>query len=241
MTWSIVAVDPETREVAVGAATCTVGVEMVRGIVPGVGVFSAQAYSNLYSRNQAVEALASGESLEDAFAAAETAAGQHGLSEWSFQQFAGAVLDPEPRVLAHTGSDTDSWAGSRQAGRVSVQGNMIRGPEVLDVALAAFLSPEDSPDLAERMMRGLEAGGEAGGDNRCPFECPAMTAFLAVARPEDRDPEELSLFLVAPRAYTIEEAIAAAPNPPTPDPDDTSPVTTLRTMFDAARSSELSR
>ena len=103
MTWSIVAVDPETREVGVGAATCTVGVEMVRGIVPGVGVVSAQAYTNLYSRNQAVEALASGSSLEEALAAAEAAAGQHGLSEWSFQQFAVVVL--EPRARAHTGSD----------------------------------------------------------------------------------------------------------------------------------------
>ncbi len=63
MTWSIVAVDPETREVGVGAATCTVGVEMVRGIVPGVGVVSAQASTNLYSRNQAVEALASMRSM----------------------------------------------------------------------------------------------------------------------------------------------------------------------------------
>ena len=161
MTWSIVAVDPETREVGVGAATCTIGVEMVRGIVPGVGVVAAQAFTNLYSRNQAVDALCSGGSLEQALAAAEVAAGQHGLSEWSTQQFAVAALAPAPRALVHTGSDTDAWAGSRQARAVSVQGNLIRGPEVLDLCLAAFLSDDGQPDLAERMMRGLEAGGEA--------------------------------------------------------------------------------
>jgi uncharacterized Ntn-hydrolase superfamily protein len=113
---------------------------------------------------------------------------------------------------------------------------MIRGPEVLDVSLAAFLSDEGSPDLAERIMRGLEAGGEAGGDNRCPFECPAMTAFLAVAGPEEPNAEEPSLFLVAPRAYTIAEAVELAPGAPMPDPGSTSPVATLRGMLGVARS-----
>ncbi len=235
MTWSIVAVDPETREVGVGAATCTVGVEMVRGIVPGVGVVSAQAYTNLYSRNQAAEALASGLSLGEALAAAEAVAGQHGLPEWSFQQFAVAVLEPEPRAVVHTGSDTVAWAGSRQAGAVSVQGNMIRGPEVLDLSLAAFLSDDGAPDLSERIMRGLEAGGDAGGDNRCPFECPAMTAFLAVAGPDEQNPEEPALFLVAPRSYTVQEAIELSQNPRLPEPGDTSPVATLREMLDAQR------
>ena len=233
MTWSIVAVDPETREVGVGAATCTVGVEMVRGIVPGVGIVSAQASTNLYSRNQAVEALASGASLEQALAAAEAAAGQHGLSEWSLQQFALAVLEPEPRALAHTGSDTVAWAGSRQAGAVSVQGNMIRGPEVLDRSLAAFRSDDGAPDLAERIMRGLEAGGDAGGDNRCPLECPAITAFLAVAQPDEQDPAEPALFLVAPRSYTVRDAVERWQNPRLPRPGDTSPVATLREMLDA--------
>jgi len=236
VTWSIVAVDPETREVGVGAATCTVGVEMVRGIVPGVGVVSAQAHTNLYSRNQAVEALASGASLDESLAAARAAAGQHGLSEWSLQQFAVAVLDPEPRVWAHTGSETTAWAGSREAGHVSVQGNMIRGPEVLDVSLAAFLSNDGSPDLSERIMRGLEAGGQVGGDNRCPFECPAMTAFLEVAGPEEQSPEEPALFLVAPRRYSLEDVVELSARTPMPDPGDTSPVSVLRNLLDAARS-----
>ena len=62
-TWSIVAVDAETGEVGVGAATCTVGVELVQGIVPGVGVLAAQAYTNLLARNAATRALRSGASL----------------------------------------------------------------------------------------------------------------------------------------------------------------------------------
>ncbi len=231
MTWSIVAVDPETREVGVGAATCTVGVEMVRGIVPGKGVVSAQAFTNLVSRNRAAEALAGGASPEEALAAAEAVAGAHGMSEWKHQQLAIAALVPEPRALAHTGADTVSWSGSRQAGAVSAQGNMIRGPEVVEVALAAFLSDQGSPDLAERILRGLEAGADAGGDNRCPFECPAISAFLAVAGPEEADPEEPALYLVAPRPFSILEAIDYTRNPRTPAPGDPSPVDTLRAML----------
>ena len=241
MTWSIVAVDPVTREVGVGAATCTVGVEMVRGIVPGKGVVSAQAFTNLLSRNRAAESLAAGASAEDALAAAHAAAGHHGLPDWKDQQVAVAVLDPEPLALAHTGSDTVSWAGSKQArseqaGAVSVQGNMIRGPEVVDVALAAFLCDDGTPDLAERIMRGLEAGGQAGGDNRCPFECPAISAFLAVAGPEEKSAEEPALYLVAPRPYSIREAVdyyTRGPKPPAPN--DRSPVDSLRSMLDLAR------
>jgi uncharacterized Ntn-hydrolase superfamily protein len=233
MTWSIVAVDPVTREVGVGAATCTVGVEMVRGIVPNTGVVAAQAFSNLFSRNRAVETLAAGGSAREALAAAEAVAGQHGLSEWDDQQFAVAVLDPEPLALAHTGARTVSWAGSRQAGAVSVQGNMIRGPEVLDVTLAAFLSSDGSPDLAERIMRGLEAGADAGGDNRCPFECPAMTAFLAVAGPQEKNAEEPALYLVAPRPYTLEEAIEYTRDPQLPAANDASPIGALRMLLDA--------
>ena len=42
-TWSIVAVDPETREVGIAVASCIGGVEVTAGIAPGKGVVTAQA------------------------------------------------------------------------------------------------------------------------------------------------------------------------------------------------------
>lgn len=236
MTWSIVAVDPVTREVGVAAATCTVGVELVRGVVPGRGVLAAQASTNLMARGEATKALAAGASADEALTAAREASGQSGLSEWTDQQFAVATLDPEPRVVCHTGDETIAWSGSRAAQAVSVQGNMLRGAEVVDVALAAFASEEGSPDLAERLMRGLEAGAEVGGDNRCPFECPALTAFLAVARPDEPEDVDPALYLVAPKAYGIEGALRHSANPVEWRPGQPKPIETLRAMLVTSRS-----
>ncbi len=47
---------------------------------------------------------------------------------------------------------------------MSVAGNMLAGPAVLDRTLAAFTAAEGS--LAERLMTALEAGEAAGGDSR---------------------------------------------------------------------------
>jgi hypothetical protein len=41
-TWSIVAVNPVTREVGAAAAMCTVGVELIQGGVAGKGIIVAQ-------------------------------------------------------------------------------------------------------------------------------------------------------------------------------------------------------
>lgn len=235
MTWSIVAVDPVTREVGVGAATCMVGVELVRGLVPGRGALAAQAMTNLRSRDAARKALAAGARAEEALRAARDAAGQSGLSEWKDQQVAVAVLDPEPHTAVHTGADTVAWSGSRRAPAVAVQGNMLRAAEVVDCALQAFASERGAPDLAERILRGLEAGAAVGGDNRCPFECPALTAFLAVARADEADDRDPELYLVAPRAFGLEGVMRHLVDPYRPKPGDPTPLQMLRGMLDAAR------
>ena len=251
-TWSVVAVDPATREVGVGAATCTVGVELVRGVVPGRGVVAAQANTNLRARKAAVAALERGASPEEVLAEAEAISGGWLGSAWADQQFAVATLEAgpaeplalsaEPQALAHTGADTIAWAGSVSAPGVSVQGNILRGPEVVEAALAAFLSGEQAhgrePDLAERILRALEAGGAAGGDERCPVERPALTAFMLVASPDD-PPDAPSLYLVAPRAFGMSGAVWNMLFPYQPDPDEPLPVESLRRLLNANRAREL--
>jgi uncharacterized Ntn-hydrolase superfamily protein len=236
VTWSIVAVDPVTREVGVGAASCAIGVELVMGMVPGKGVVAAQAFTNLHARRQAVKAIASGRSAEEVLATAEQSSGRLGQSAWKDQQFAVALLDASgPRALAHTGRETLAWAGSRNAGGVSVQGNILRGPEVVDVAFQAFHAEEGAPDLAERIMRALEAGNAAGGDNRCPFDCPALAAFIAVAGPDERPGADPSLYLAAPRFFGLPSILKHMALGYRRNPDDPPPVPALRAKLDAAR------
>ena len=163
--------------------------------------------------------------------------GKRAQSAWKDQQFAVAVLEPDgPRALAHTGSDTLAWAGARSAGGVSVQGNILRGAEVVDVAFSAFHASDGSPDLAERIMRALEAGNEAGGDNRCPFESPALAAFIAVAGPDETPGTDPSLYLAAPRFFGIPGILKHIATGYRPDPDEPTPVVALRAKLDAARS-----
>jgi uncharacterized Ntn-hydrolase superfamily protein len=59
-TWSIVAVDPETREVGLAAATCNPGIQFIAAAVPGAGVVVAQAETSFKGRDQADDWMAEG-------------------------------------------------------------------------------------------------------------------------------------------------------------------------------------
>src|SRR5690242_10307190 len=59
-TWSIVAVDPQTREVGAAGASCVEGVVRIAGLAPGKGVVASQAASNVEARDRAVLRLEEG-------------------------------------------------------------------------------------------------------------------------------------------------------------------------------------
>lgn len=236
-TWSIVAVDPETREVGAAAATCTVGVEVIYGVVPGKGVILAQAATNLAARRRGTSMIASGASpreVIDVIATEEFNPGRPWRAPWSQQQYGVAVLGAEPAALNFTGTDTLPWSGARAEDNVSVQGNILYGPEVVDAAFRAFREGADSPgcrrSLAERLLLALEGGAGQGGDNRCSRERGALTAFLSVARPDD-PADSPSLYLVAPRAFGLLGALRHMVFPYSPSEETPPPVRQLREMY----------
>ncbi|MEY4212006.1 MAG: hypothetical protein RL458_231, partial [Pseudomonadota bacterium] len=57
------------------------------------------------------------------------------------------------------------WCGHRIAERVSVAGNMLVGPGVVDDTLRAYQEGMNLP-FAERLIHALKAGEAAGGDKR---------------------------------------------------------------------------
>lgn len=81
---------------------------------------------------------------------------------------------------AATGADCVPWAGSRTGDGVSVAGNMLAGPEVVDAMLEAAEADPDR-EIGERLLRVLEAGQAAGGDKR-----GKQSAALLAASPEPR-------------------------------------------------------
>lgn len=187
-TWSIVAVDPKTREVGAAAASCiysdTLSIDQIAELVPGTGGVVAQALANLEAADAIADAIARGESPAAALSAA-TAPGADerlGLDLSRLRQYGAVTFDAGP--VSFTGTWNGDWAGARAGSSVSVQGNILRGPEVVEGALAAF-EKEAPACLAERLLSALEAGARAGGDRRCVAELGALTAFLAVAQPSD--------------------------------------------------------
>lgn len=179
-TWSIVAVDPETREVGSAGASCTGFVAGIVGLAPDRGVIVAQARSNANARKHGVRMLRDGASPDEVIAAVANLDFDPHLQD---QQYGVAALVGDGSVAVFTGADTHGWQGHATGEGVAVQGNILTGPGVVKASLQAF---EDNPSLplAERLLLALEAGAKEGGDSRCG-EQRALSAYLAVARPGD--------------------------------------------------------
>jgi uncharacterized Ntn-hydrolase superfamily protein len=194
MTYSIVGADSEARQVGGAGTSCLEGddVYVIYRGVPGHGVAHAQAHYSLTARNRAAELLAMDRPPADIIRELtlvsfdrDSAIRQYGL------------IDVQGRSAGFTGSGTGVFAGDRQ-GRsgsfaYSVQGNILTSEQVLSRVETAFT--EGGCDLAERLMRALEAGAGSGeGDSRCtPNGIPSDSAFLQVEREGGATGDYLSL------------------------------------------------
>jgi uncharacterized Ntn-hydrolase superfamily protein len=75
------------------------------------------------------------------------------------------LVDWHGRTGALTGAACVDWCGHRAADGVSVAGNMLAGPAVVERTLERYLASADLP-LVERLLAALDAGEAAGGDKR---------------------------------------------------------------------------
>ena len=129
------------------------------------------------------------------------------------------VVDLMGRAAGHSGTSngvfSDDVQGDSGDFTYSIQGNILTGALVLTQAQAAFR--DQACDLAERLMRALEAGAASNqGDRRCtPAGAPSDSAFIQVDRPGEPAGSYLRLSVVSPRR--------------------TSPLPALRVQFDAWR------
>ena len=72
------------------------------------------------------------------------------------------VVNGDGHVAAYTGSDNVPWAGHILGDNHVAMGNVLAGPEVAQAISEEFLATE-SLDLEERLLRAIEAGRDAGG------------------------------------------------------------------------------
>ena len=183
-TYSIVGADRVTREVGGTGTSCLRGsdVYIIYGAAPGLGVIHAQAQANLNGRDRGVELLAQGTAPADVISAITAASFDPNARVRQY-----GVADATGRTAGFTGPGDGVFAGDRQGSvgtfAYSVQGNILTSEAVLTQAAAGFEA--SGCDLAERLMRGLEAGAENGeGDSRCtPNGIPSDSSFIQVERP----------------------------------------------------------
>ncbi|MCB4821004.1 DUF1028 domain-containing protein [Roseicella aerolata] len=159
MTWSILARDPATGELGVAVATRFFAVGAVCPRVEGgVGAVATQALVNPLYAPDSLARLRAGEPpavVLDALIAADAGREHRQLH----------VLSADGRIAQHTGAACIHWCGSVSAPDVSVAGNMLAGPQVVQATLEAYQAHAGQP-LALRLIAALEAGEAAGGDRR---------------------------------------------------------------------------
>jgi uncharacterized Ntn-hydrolase superfamily protein len=109
-----------------------------------------------------------------------------------------AIVDAEGRTAAFSGSEVVTTMAERHGPGCVAIGNVLSRPEVCDAMVAAFGSATAAGEpLAEALVRALEAGRDAGGE-----QSPARSSALVVAR----DPD---MRLVDLRIDTSDEPVAA--------------------------------
>ena len=157
-TYSIVARDPATGQlgVAVQSHWFSVG-SIVTWAEAGVGAVATQSFVDPAYGPRGLELMRSGLTAEQALAALVEVDEGRAVRQVAFVDAAG-------NVGAHTGGSCIESAGQHVGDGFSVQANMMLNDRVVPAMRQAYESAEG--DLAERLMRALEAAQAAGGDIR---------------------------------------------------------------------------
>jgi uncharacterized Ntn-hydrolase superfamily protein len=189
-TWSIIVVDPKTKEIGIAGASCTVSVYGIGRIVPGKGAIVVQAMSNAFARLQGFRMIMDGSTSE---AILEKLREQQYNPEE--QQYAILCMNDIEHPATYTGTKTTSHAGTLTGNGISVQGNTLTNDDELQAIFdAAVKAQKDSLPIQDILMIALEAGAKTGGDKRCG-ERKASSAFLTVSKPDDVEKHWLNLVI----------------------------------------------
>lgn len=84
------------------------------------------------------------------------------------------IVDGDGRSAAFTGDSNIPWAGHRTGTGYVAMGNVLAGPQVVDAIEAAFLGSEGFP-IEERLVRAIEAGRDAGGQEEGQVSASLIT------------------------------------------------------------------
>lgn len=159
MTWSIVARDPASGLLGIAISSKVIAVgALCPWIRAGVAALSTQSYTSPVAAERTLAGLAGG---LDFRTAVERALSDDEGREW--RQIHG--VDAIGRAFAYSGSSCVDWSGHWTGDAVSVAGNMLAGPAVIEASATAWADAATRP-FPDRLLAALEAGQAAGGDKR---------------------------------------------------------------------------
>lgn len=165
-TWSIVIVDSETKEVAVGTVTCLTNFDLlalVPVVVIGKGGAAVQAAGDFDGIRRPIifDQLMLGTAPDDILVLLAQIAGHQS------RQY--GIVDAQNRMITFTGNQASQWAGGvvGTIGSMSyaIQGNILAGSCVVPAIEQAVLNTVG--DIPAKLMAGMQAARQAGGDGRC--------------------------------------------------------------------------
>jgi uncharacterized Ntn-hydrolase superfamily protein len=157
-TFSMVARCPKTFSLGVCTSSAAPAVRSrVPHVEKGVGAIATQANTNILYGIDGLKLLKRGLSPQIALRTM--------LKEDPDRETRQVIIiDKQGRTAAFTGKETIDWKGHLIGKNYVVAGNMLVGSKVIEAMAQAFEGSDG--ELAERLMKALEAGQEAGGDKR---------------------------------------------------------------------------
>jgi uncharacterized Ntn-hydrolase superfamily protein len=156
MTFTILARDPDTRQLGIATATRSFAVgARVPFIVARRGVVAVMSRADARIGHFACRLLEQGYSATHVM---RTLVANDPFAE--HRQL--AVIDDDGDMAARTGAQNTPWAGHQIHEQFVVLGNVLPGVQTLEGLRSAYLAAAGRP-MWDRLMRALEAGRDAGG------------------------------------------------------------------------------
>lgn len=157
MTFIILGVCERSGKVGFAQTTSTgaIGGRRTARAFPALGAFTIQAYGSAHVADLAERLLRLGYGAQKIL---DELRESDRFDEW--RQI--AIVKPDGEVACHTGTKAVSWAGHIQGRNYAASGNVLVGPDVVKKMAEAFESSQ-AEELEERLIRGIEAGRDAGG------------------------------------------------------------------------------
>jgi len=157
-TFSIVAYDPENRDLGVAVQSKFLA---VGAVVPwaeaGVGAIATQSWANTTYGPEGLRLMAAGLSTQEALENLVEADQERALRQ-------AGMVDARGNAASYTGKDCFDWAGHIVGDGFACQGNILVSEETVQAMARTF--EESEGELADRLVTALQAGQEAGGDSR---------------------------------------------------------------------------